>query len=252
MPEIIRINEGVTRNPEWRFKEPVNFVLNDNEHVAIIGNNSSGKSMLVDIITGRHPLLMSAPTYKFGDDANKPHVADNIKYITFKDSYGDNDNTYYLQQRWNQHDVDENTPTVNSLLEESYNLCGKDTIERRNFQRNLYRLLHVEHLLNKYIILLSSGELRKIHLIRTLLSEPKLLIIDNPFIGLDDSMREQLKDILSLLVKEKTLQIVLVLSKPDEIPEFITHVVEVNDMKVSSKVSLSNILQKKLQFRTTY
>ena len=102
MQKIISIKDGVARMPQWRMAEPVNFQLLDGEHIAITGPNGGGKSMLVDILIGRHPLLMRDPEYDF-TPSDKEMVADNIRYITFRDSYGgDNDSTYYLQQRWNQ------------------------------------------------------------------------------------------------------------------------------------------------------
>ena len=61
MQRIISIEKGVTRMPEWRMAEPVDFETLDGEHLAIVGPNGAGKSMLVDIITGRHPLLMHDP-----------------------------------------------------------------------------------------------------------------------------------------------------------------------------------------------
>jgi len=236
MQKIIRIENGVTRKPDWRMAEPVNFELCDGEHIAIVGDNGAGKSMFADIITGKHPLLMHDPEYDFAP-SNKPLVADNIKYITFKDSYGESDSTYYLQQRWNQHDIDESTPTAGLLLEEAFKLTGEDNEERRAIQRHLYSLFHVEHLLDKYIILLSSGELRKFQLIRTLLSCPRVLIMDNPFIGLDVETRGQLKDLLTTLSKEQSLQIIIIASKVDDLPDFITHIVEVRDMKVGPKMT---------------
>ncbi len=237
MQKIISIKEGVTRMPEWRMAEPVNFETLDGEHLAIVGPNGGGKSMLVDIIVGRHPLLQHDPEYDFSP-SQKTMVSDNIKYITFRDTYGgDNDRTYFLQQRWNQLEIDENSPVVKDKLGESYQMAGCDTPERRALQQHIYQLFHMEHLLDKYTILLSSGELRKFKLASTLFSEPRVLIMDNPFIGLDADTRDQLKDLLKTLASERALQIILVLSKSDDIPDFITHVVEVKDRKVGPKVS---------------
>lgn len=82
MQKIISIQNGVTRMPEWRMAEPVNFEACDGEHIAIVGPNGGGKSMFVDILVGRHPLLMHDPDYDFSP-STKPLVSDNIKYITF-------------------------------------------------------------------------------------------------------------------------------------------------------------------------
>ena len=102
MQEIIKIENGVTRMPAWRMAEPVNYTLRGDEQQAIVGPNGGGKSMLIDILVGRHPLLMHDVQYNFSP-SNSPLVSDNIKYITFRDAYGgDNDKSYYLQQRWNQ------------------------------------------------------------------------------------------------------------------------------------------------------
>ena len=223
--------------PEWRMAEPVDFQLCDGEHVAIVGPNAGGKSMLVDILTGRHPLLQRTPEYDFSP-STKPFVSDNIKHITFRDSYGgDNEHTYFLQQRWNQMEIDESTPTVGALLEEAYLLSGSDSPEHRQLQNELYTLFHFDQLLDKYIISLSSGELRKFQLTKVLLSDPRVLIMDNPFIGLDAETRTQLSTLLKTLSEERALQIVLVLSKDDDVPDFITHVVEVKDLIVSPKIS---------------
>lgn len=242
MQKIISIKNGVTRMPEWRMAEPVNFEACDGEHIAVVGPNGGGKSMFVDIIVGRHPLLMHDPDYDFSP-SRKTMVSDNIKYITFRDTYGgDNDRTYFLQQRWNQLEIDENTPIVKDKLEEAYQMAGEDTPERRALQQHIYELFHMQHLMDKYTILLSSGELRKFKLASTLFSEPRVLIMDNPFIGLDAETRDQLKELLKTLSSERALQIILVLSKSDDIPDFITHVVEVKDMKVLPKVTLSEYL----------
>ena len=228
----IKMINARARKPEWSMAEPVTFTLEEGEHIAIIGRNGAGKSMFVDMLTGRHPAFPDMVEYGFDEPYN------NLKHITFRDTYGgDNDKTYFLQQRWNQMEIDEETPTVGSKLEEAYQLAGEDTPERRALQQHIYELFHLEPLLDKYIILLSSGELRKYKLASSLFTNPKVLIMENPFIGLDADTRDQLKSLLGMLAKEQGLQIILVLAKTDEIPDFITHIVEVRDMKVLPKVA---------------
>ena len=212
--------------------EPVDFNLSSGEHIAIVGPNGAGKSMLVDIIISAHPLLMHDVEYGFEGLAS-----DNIKYITFKDSYGDSDGAYYIQQRWNQYDIDKDTPTVGEQIELAYQLTGGDTPERRAFKEHLFELFHLEPLLDKYIVMISSGELRKLQLTKVLLTDPKVLIMDNPFVGLDAETRDQLRSLLLTLSEERKLQIILVLSREDEIPDFITHIVPVKDMKVLPKLT---------------
>ena len=236
MQKIINIHQGVARMPEWRLAQPVDFQLCDGEHIAITGPNGGGKSMLVDMIIGRHPLLMQDPEYDFAP-STKPLAADNIKFITFKDNYGDTDGQYFLQLRWNQQEIDKETPVVGDMLEAAFKSSGADTPERRQMQHDLYEMFNISHLLDKYIILLSSGELRKFQLVRTLLASPRVLIMDNPFIGLDAETRMQLTQLLQTISSQQSLQVILLLSKTDDVPEFITHVVEVCNMVCGPKIT---------------
>ena len=82
----------------------------------------------------------------------------------------------------------------------------------------------MDEFLDKYIITLSSGELRKFQLTKTLFANPQLLIMDNPFIGLDAETRDQLRDLLKLLAEERDMEIMLVMSKTDDIPSFVDEV----------------------------
>lgn len=227
MQNIIEITDGVARHPQYRMKEPVNLTLSAGEHLAIVGRNGAGKSMLVDLVTGRWPLLMNEVKYDFSPSTSAM-AYENIKYIAFRDSYGDADGNYYYQQRWNTHDLDE-TPLVRDLLPEAADTELKET---------LYDLFGIERMLDKHIILLSSGELRKFQLAKTLLSHPRVLIMDNPFIGLDAATRGQLHDLLEGLTRVAGLQVILVLSKSDDIPSFITHVIPVEDKVCGEKVPL--------------
>lgn len=227
MKKVIEIENGVARHPLYRLDAPINLQLLEGEHWAIVGPNGGGKTLLVETLTGRYPLLNNEVRYDFSPSSSNL-VSDHIKYITFRDSYGEADSTYYYQQRWNSHDIDD-TPLVRDLLPES-----KD----ESLKKVLYDLFGVEEMLDKHIILLSSGELRKFQLTKTLLGNPRILVMDNPFIGLDAKTRSLLHDLLKKLVEQTKLQVILVLSKSDDIPDFITHVVSVNSRICSPKMTL--------------
>ena len=180
----------------------------------IAGRNGSGKTLYVEQL-------------------RRQLASDRVRYIAFTDSYGVNvDGQYYLQLRWNQHDIDHETPTVGELLQRAYLLAGEDTEERRQMQQQLYSLFHMDEFLDKYIITLSSGELRKFQLTKTLFANPSLLIMDNPFIGLDAETRDQLKELLQKLADEREMEIMLVIAKTDDIPAFANEIKETSPLEV--------------------
>lgn len=222
-------------------RHPFSLQLLEGEQIAITGPNGGGKTMLVDILRGRHNLQIPQPYYDFSP-SSKPYFSDNIRYIAFRDSYGSVDQTYFLQQRWESQEMDPEIPTVGQLLDRAYLAEGEDTPDRDTLRQQLYDIFQMRPLLDKPIILLSSGELRKYVITRTLFAEARLLIIDNPFIGLDATTRDQLKMLLAAYVARTSTLMVLVLSKTDDIPDFITHVVEVNDRTVAPKVTREEYL----------
>lgn len=224
MQPIIEVINGVPRHPSYRMKVPVNFVMNPGEQIALVGPNGAGKSRLVDILIGRWPLLMNEVKYHFPSSVSDM-VCDNIKYLTFRDSYGDADGTFYYQQRWNSQDM-ETTPLVRKLLPEASN---------ETLRKTLFDLFGLEEFLDKHIVLLSSGELRKFQLTKALISSPSVLILDNPFIGLDTPTRDLLRGLLEKMIQVMHLHVILVLSREDEIPDFITHVVPVEGLVCGMK-----------------
>lgn len=180
--------------------------------IAIIGRNGSGKTLYVEQMRRRM-------------------ASDKVRYIAFRDSYGvATDQAYYLQLRWNQHDIDAETPNTGELLERTFLLTGPDTEERRAWQQHVYDLFGLTPMLDKFIITLSSGELRKFQLAKTLLAQPTTIIMDAPFIGLDSDARQQLRDLLYELARERGLEIYLVLSMMKDVPGYVTDIIRLDDI----------------------
>lgn len=229
--KVIEIVDGVTRHPAYRMDKPIDFVLNEGEQLAIVGPNGSGKTMLVNTIIGRYPLMMNEVHYDFGEESMRM-VCENIHYIAFRDSYGDYDPNYYYQQRWHSQDV-ELSPTVREQFELGV------SAENMALRESLFRDFSIDALMDKLLVMLSSGELRRLQIVKALMTSPRVLIMDNPFIGLDAEMRHQLNELLKQLINERGLQLILVLSREDEIPDFITHVAPVYNKVVGGKIEKS-------------
>ena len=210
---VIEIVNGIARHPDYRLDEPVNFVLREGEQLAIYGPNGSGKTKLVNTIIGRYPLLMNEVRYDFGE-YNHRMVCENIHYMAFRDSYGDADGSYYYQQRWHSQDV-ELSPAVRDVLPEA---CDEHTA-------SLYADFAIDTLLDKLLVMLSSGELRRLQIVKALLTAPRVLIMDNPFIGLDAATRTLLTELLQRLIAEHGLQLILVVSREEDVPDFVTRIV---------------------------
>ena len=221
---IIKVTDGVARHPLWRMAEPINLEILRGEQIAIVGDNAAGKSRLVEVLTGHYPLLLNEVHYDFST-SNLRLVSENLKYISFRDSYGEQDGTYYYQLRWNQHDIADDSPTVGESLSQELpqrfaSLLGEELRERR-------------------LISLSSGELRRFQMAKALATNPRVLILDNPFIGLDVQARSDFRQLLETLTRESDLLVILILSKRDDIPDFITHVVPVEGLRVQHKMTLA-------------
>ena len=181
---------------------------------AIIGRNASGKTQWVE-------------------QFRRQTASDTLRYVAFRDTYGTTvDSQYYLQLRWNQHDIDAEMPTVKDKLTPYLSPDGE--INPSSHLAALLRLFNLENTLDKHIITLSSGELRKFQLVKTLMSQPKILILDNPFIGLDAETRQQLRDLLPVIAREQHIDLYLVLAKTDDMPDYVDEIIKVESSQPST------------------
>mgnify|MGYP006130859075 CR=1 FL=1 len=96
----------------------------------------------------------------------------------------------------------------------------------------------LEGLLDRSFRQLSTGETRKFMLVRALISEPSLLILDEPFEGLDVAATEILKHCLNTCVTRTTM--VLILNRFEEIPPFASHLALIADGELRHKIAASD------------
>lgn len=232
---LISIRGGVARHPDYRLAAPLNFSLHEGEHLAVCGPNGAGKSLLTDMLTSAHPLLGDALRYDFGE-GETDRAGGHIRLITFRTVYGGSEPAYY-QQRWNRAD-EQVFPTVGEVLQAARTqLHAAPSAEEDKLLRETGITEHLE----KPVNLLSSGELRRLQLSKMLLTHPQVLIIDNPYIGLDGAARTMLTRLLTQLAARLTL--ILVVSRAEDIPPFIKEVLPVENKVAGEKQPLADFLR---------
>ncbi len=186
----------------------INWTLEENQHWVITGTNGSGKSALSAILAGYGNKLSGSIN----------GLPERVELVSFEAQ------AELIERELKKDDADimdvisEGTP-VREILEEGKN-------DNPDFNTTLLEELiskfKLEHMLERSFRKLSTGETRKIMLIRALVNKPGLLILDEPFDGLDVDSMAMLNELLASQVD--TVPMVLVLNRFDEMPEFITHV----------------------------
>lgn len=198
------------------FLTEINWRLNDSQHWAITGANGSGKSALAACLTG-------AGDVESGVISGLPA---NIAVVSFEAQAAliaaerKKDDADIL-------DVITQGTSVQEILDEGCQDQGE--------QQRLVKAFDFEPLLTRSFRKLSTGETRKVILIKALTSAADLLILDEPFEGLDKHSDQILKQ--ELQQYSKTVPMILVLNRFDEIPGFVSDIAYVEKGKLAHTVS---------------
>ncbi len=185
------------------------FQLNSGECWAIIGPTGSGKTTFLQALAGQFPAPPGTLTRRVPTE-----------FVSFKEessrfSYSG----YFYQQRYQATMSDEgtdagytSTPSLRDFLQFTESPESTVLLER----------LGLLPLLNRSFIKLSNGQTRKARIGKALLRHPSVLLLDNPFVGLDINFRAELTSWLGELIHHG-LTLVLV-TESDDIPPFCTQV----------------------------
>jgi molybdate transport system ATP-binding protein len=192
------------------------FCMEADENWAITGPSGSGKSSLAKAICNK---LFFSGTISFGDIANKeakPRCLLIEQQHQFKNR--SNVSNFYYQQRFNSCDATDSLTVLEELG------------ETQPLQQEWIGLLGLTELLDKPIIQLSNGENKRLQLAKALHDNPDILVLDNPFTGLDTLGRDTLSQILNQL-SAKGIKIILIAELHD-LPSCIHKIAHMEDGKI--------------------
>lgn len=109
---------------------------------------------------------------------------------------------------------------------------------------DLAKAFGIDHLLHRGIRFLSTGEIRKAMICQALFQSPKLLILDEPYDGVDVESRQT----ISQAVAEQNAQgvaVVLILNRFNQIPPEATHILYISDCRIEVQGSWDDIIKEK-------
>ena len=185
----------------------VSFDVNDGEIFAFIGHNGAGKTTLIKAIVGVHDfddgeILINGKSIKTNPIACKKEMA----YVP--------DNPELYEQM--------------KAIDFINFICDIYEVSQDDRQKNIgkyAKMFEIEDNLNDTIDSFSHGMKQKIALIAALAHNPKVLIMDEPFVGLDPKAVFDVKKLMNEMVKE------------GKIIFFSTHILDVAE-KLCSRVAI--------------
>ena len=211
---ILRVENLAINRSGKNVLNGISFSLYKNESLAIIGPSGSGKTLLGLALAKK---IFYRGEIQFVNDANRKIVfVEQLHH--FKNLQHTND--LYYQQRFNSYDTEETETVAQSLGE---NLKPAEVFLKE---------MGIEHLRDERLIQLSNGENKKLQILKARLEEPTVLILDQPFIGLDQETRTWLQQQFEALIKSGVLMILI--TSAEEIPESISKVIWLEKGEVKS------------------
>lgn len=119
---------------------------------------------------------------------------------------------------------------------------GAKNINRQKFDE-IINVLNINHLLKRYPAMLSGGEKQRVAIGRALLTNPKLLLMDEPLSALDMPRKKELLSYIDTLVNEFKVPIIYVTHNINEVKRIANYVVILEQGKLLTHGDTHNILQ---------
>jgi len=223
------LRNGAFRLGDRIIFEHTSWAFHRHEHWAIIGANGSGKTLLAEALRGGLPLVRGELRYHFQPPPTLTHE-EAISHVSFEDRKADVHDTV-VQSRWNSLE-EEGALLVRDFLSyervmeiNPFEVTRRPGKARSQFARRMRRavgLLQVAPLLDRGLISLSNGERQRVQLARALSHPMRLLILDEPFAGLDAATRGHFHALLERLM-ETPLRVLLITTRVEDLPRHITH-----------------------------
>lgn len=241
---VITLDAITVRLRDKVYLQNTSWQINSTESWAVIGPNGAGKTTLAKSLFGGVPVVGGSITHHYGTEDSVPVYA-SIGYVSPEQQRGIMEREkLQLDSRDFSGNIDEVTTVEDIILGRAY--CYEpDSTDYGHRLGDVANRLRIESILGRNILSISSGEMTKTLIARALLKKPHLLILDEPYDGLDHQSRRSLKAMLESLIDDH-IQVVLITHRFEEIMSNISHVLLLKNGSVYRSGKRDEILTKEM------
>ena len=224
--------ENITLRVRDTFLLPnTNWQIDKGQHWVILGPNGSGKTSLVKALIGQVPIVRGTIYTPEMTPINRAGYVSFEQHQRLIEREERRDESRFFSGDLNR------ATTVYEILLESCDTSGNSAIIVEQIAADL----KIQSLLEREIKVLSTGEMRKVQIARILVNSPEILILDEPFDGLDEASRFDLSTIIDGLMDDNRT-VILVTHRQREILPRISHALALRDGIVVFKGKRQEVL----------
>lgn len=203
--EIKNLNFGYN---EKLILKDINLEVDEGDFLAISGQNGSGKTTLIKILTG---------------ELKKQDGKINIlgKAIENIDDFSD---IGYVPQLSESRDITFPLTCFEYVilnLYREFNVLKRPSKEVVRKTNDIFKRLDIENLKDRPFNKLSGGQQQRVMIARSMVASPKILILDEPTVGIDQKSKEEFLDLLGHLNKRHDITILIISHEMDLIDKFV-------------------------------
>ncbi|GAB1454531.1 ATP-binding cassette domain-containing protein [Draconibacterium sp.] len=221
--ELVYLNNVSLQYGQRLILDNVSWQINAGERWSLSGPNGSGKTSLLNFIFGDNPKAYGCDIRLFGKQKG---TGESIWDIKARIGFVSPELHQFLPQNQSVIDV------ICSGFNEAESAFRKTTGYQRDVARKWLKSLNYAEIGMRLFGELSTSAQRIVLFIRTLVKKPPLLILDEPYQGLDATHIRLLKNMLNRISEETNCAMVFVTHIPDELSECFTLHLRLNDGRV--------------------
>lgn len=233
MAQVLEFSDVVVRRSARDIVDHLDWTVSDDERWVILGPNGAGKTTLLQLAdTLMHPT--SGVVTILGERLGRTDVFELRPRIGFASSA--------MARR-----VPPEETVLNVVLTAAYSVLGRwredyEDIDERRALRVLAEW-KLDHLADRTFGTLSDGEQKRVQIARAIMTDPEMLLLDEPAASLDLGSREELLQLLGgFAANRESPAMVMVTHHVEEIPAGFTHVLLLADGAVRAAGTLDDVL----------